>query len=121
MRFAVALLLALLPATASAAECAQVILKDVNGLPVKGAQPLVAFIIPEFGPVTEQPLPAGTTLERGPAAACPPSLIAAMRKLFDESCPTEQARAAAAKANNASAETINVQCRRIYRGLNPTP
>jgi hypothetical protein len=102
-----------------AAECVQVTLKDLNGLPIMTDQSLVGFVLPNAPPLVDIELPPATQVIAGVSAACPAALLKSVRELFDASCLTDEQRAATVRANNATPENVNKRCREIYVGLNP--
>jgi len=119
MRIFLALAVMLFCAPAWAAQCVQVTLKDVNGLPVPTDQPLVGFVLPEISPIVDYTLPAGVSVVSGAEVPCPDSLVKVMRDLFDANCLTDEARKSAATTNTSDAENVNKRCKDIYSALNP--
>jgi hypothetical protein len=101
-----------------AAECVQVAMNDVNGLPVPMEKPLIGFVMPGGGaPVVDMAVLPGASLIAGAKAECPSALLKTMRDLFDASCLTNEQRAATMKENNTTMENVNQRCRDLYASL----
>jgi hypothetical protein len=113
-----AVLAAASPATA--AECVQVTLRDVNGLPVKSEAPIVGFVIPGVDPIVNQTLPAGVTTQAGTATPCPADLVAAVQSVFNDNCTTDKGRQSATDAYaKDDQDLVKQRCQALYKALNP--
>ena len=118
MRLMIAALFTLISSQAFSTECVQVTLKDVNGLAIATDKPLIGFVMPEGPPLIDFTIQPGSQAQAGVSVPCSTEIIAAVNKIFTDSCTTETQRATTAKANNVDAELVNKRCKAIYTGLN---
>lgn len=136
MRFLTFVAALMASGSAMAAECANVVVKDLNGIEIKTEKPLVAFMFPGVGPIVDYTLPAGATISvvganmvvdqsggsskiEAKTIECPTALVETMNQLFKDTCLTDTTRKAAAASNMTTEEVINTRCRDLFNALNP--
>lgn len=117
MRFLIALFLSLAAGPVLAAQCVEAILLDANKNMVAQVPPYIGFMMPGVGPVVNQQLEPGMSVLAGQATECPADLLAAMQKVFDDSCLTDGGRSTAATSNVLKSEKVNERCKDLYKAL----
>ncbi|MSO96838.1 MAG: hypothetical protein EXR11_01270 [Rhodospirillaceae bacterium] len=104
---------------ANAAECVQVVFRDLNGVIVKSDIPVIGLVVEGIEPVVNIPYEPTMKKEKGAPAACPADLIEMVRGWFTTTCISEQGRAAAIQGDaKGDAELVKTRCAAMYKAIN---
>ena len=105
--------------TPSGPSCVVVTLLDQDNLPIRTTEPVIGLLL-GGSPVVEETAPAHSARKAGAPAACPPTLVAHVKELYEASCTSQDRRERAAAENKVVIEFVNNGCINMRAALTGT-